>query len=188
MPAKAIKTFEAKTVAEWKKWLAKHHATEPEVWLIFYKKHAGAKGVAHKDALDEALCYGWIDSLVRRIDDDRFAIKFTPRKPDSKWSSINKKRYLELKAEGRLTPAGVNRPPTEETRDAPERREFGFPRYIRVALENNPTAQRNFDALPPSHRRRYIGWIDTAKKEETKQRRLEEAIRLLSKGKKLGLK
>src|ERR1044071_3642473 len=108
MPSKSIKTLEAKDAAAWRKGLARHHDTEPEIWLIFYKKHTGTKGVAHKDALDEALCYGWIDSLVRRLDDDRFAIKFTPRKPDSKWSSINKKRYLELEAEGRLTPAGVN--------------------------------------------------------------------------------
>ena len=107
-----MNTYDARTVSKWHKWLEKHHDSESEVWLVFYKLHTGITSLTYQEALDEALCFGWIDSLVRRLDDDRFARKFTPRKPDSNWSAINRKRYVELKAEGRLMPSGIARAPT----------------------------------------------------------------------------
>ena len=97
-----MKTFHAATRQRWRTWLASHHDSESEIWLIFHKKHTGKPAIAYKDALDEALCYGWIDSLVKRIDDNRYARKFTPRRTDSNWSSINIRRYNELKALKRL--------------------------------------------------------------------------------------
>ena len=106
-----MKTFDARTRERWRRWLAKNHASESEVWLIFHKKHTGKPSVAYKDALDEALCYGWIDSLIKRIDDDRYARKFTPRKAESNWSSINIKRYNELKAAKKLAAPGLARSP-----------------------------------------------------------------------------
>jgi hypothetical protein len=109
-----MKTFDARTANRWHKWLATHHDTEPEVWLIFYKLHTGVKSITYQDALDEALCFGWVDSLVKRIDDERFARKFTPRKPDSRWSATNRKRYAELQAAGRLMPSGIDRAPTDK--------------------------------------------------------------------------
>ncbi|HEV3217204.1 MAG TPA: YdeI/OmpD-associated family protein [Vicinamibacterales bacterium] len=188
MPSRTLKTLEVNGCHEWRKWLAEHHDAESEVWLVFYKRQTGRPSIAYHDALDEALCFGWIDSLVKRFDDARYARKFTPRKPDSKWSAINRKRYAELKASGRLMPAGVNRAPTDRRDDA--RRVFPskIPRYIQLALEERPRARAYFDSLAPSYRRMYIAWIDSAKQQETKARRLREAIALLAAGKKLGLK
>src|SRR5215510_860473 len=110
-----MNTFLAQTLDQWRDWLADHHASESEVWLIFHKLHAGVASIDYKDALDEALCFGWVDSLVKRLDDRRYARKFTPRRADSRWSAANRKRYAELKANGRLKPPGINRPPTDRT-------------------------------------------------------------------------
>ena len=106
-----MKTFHAETLARWRKWLADHHDSESEVWVIFFKQHTGKPSVAYLDALDEALCYGWIDSLVKRLDEDRYARKFTPRKPGSKWSAINIKRYADLEKADRLKAPGKARSP-----------------------------------------------------------------------------
>lgn len=186
-----MKTFVAQTVDQWRKWLDEHHDSESEVWLIFYKLHTGVESIAYLDALDEALCFGWVDSLVKRLDEARYARKFTPRKVDSRWSTINRKRYAALKAAGRLKPSGINRPPTDRSYDSRPprfRMPATVPLYIQAALRKQPAAWRYFEGLAPSHRRRYIGWIESAKREETKARRLQEAIRLLTAGKQLGLK
>jgi uncharacterized protein YdeI (YjbR/CyaY-like superfamily) len=186
-----MKTFLAQTVDQWRDWLAKHHGSASEIWLVFHKRHTGVASIDYKDALDEALCFGWVDSLIKRLDDRRYARKFTPRRADSQWSAVNCKRYAELKADGRLKPAGLIRAPTDRTDGArPARFELParLPRYIRTALGKQPAALRCFEALAPSHRRQYLAWIESAKREETKQRRLAEAIRLLAAGKPLGLK
>jgi uncharacterized protein YdeI (YjbR/CyaY-like superfamily) len=186
-----VKTFSARTVDQWRNWLAEHHDSESEVWLVFYKKHTGVASIDYKDALDEALCFGWVDSLVKRLDDQRYARKFTPRRADSRWSTVNRKRYAALKASGRLKPAGLDRAPTDRTyAPRPPRLELPakLPSYIEAALRKRPAALRCFESLAPSHRRRYVAWIESAKREETKARRLKEAIRLLAAGKVLGLK
>src|SRR4051794_15393532 len=108
-----MKTLEVQTVDGWRDWLDEHHQTETEVWLVVFKKHTGVRAVDYKDALDEALCVGWVDSLVKRLDDRRYALKFTPRRPDSRWSGTNRKRYAELQASGRLKAGGISRPPTD---------------------------------------------------------------------------
>jgi len=186
-----MKTLLVRTLEEWRDWLAEHHASVAEVWLVFHKQHTGVESIDYKDALDEALCFGWVDSLVKRLDDRRFARKFTPRRTDSRWSDVNRKRYAQLKAAGRLKPPGIERPPTSRgSAPRPPRLEMPakLPAYIRAALKKHPKALRHFEALPPSHRRQYYAWIESAKREETKLRRLEEAIRLLEDGKELGLK
>jgi uncharacterized protein YdeI (YjbR/CyaY-like superfamily) len=188
MPPKPLKTVESRNITEWRKWLARHHETESEVWLIFYKQHTGMPTVSYKDALDEALCFGWIDSLVRRLDDDRYARKFTPRKADSRWSDINRKRYGELKNEGRLQPAGIDQAPTDRSYDPRPVLAEGVPKYIKDGLKAHPLAWQTFEKLAPSHRRRYVGWITLAKRPETRAKRLNEAVRLLAEGKQLGLK
>ena len=180
-----------RTVDQWCDWLTAHHASESEVWLIFHKRDTGIASLVHKDALDEALCFGWVDSLVKRLDDRRYAVKFTPRRADSRWSAVNRKRYAALKADGRLKPPGIERPPTERGYGPrPPRLSMPseLPAYIQAALRKNSTARHHFEALPPSQRRRYYAWIESAKHEETKLRRLREAIRLLASGKVLGLK
>src|SRR4029450_10346572 len=186
-----MKTLLVRTLDQWREWLSEHHASASEVWLIFHKRHTGVASIEYKDARDEALCFGWVDSLVKRLDDRRYAQKFTPRRADSRWSEVNRKRYAELKAEGRLKPPGIERPPTDRGYDPrpprlpmPAKR----PAYIQAALRKRPTALRHFDALAPEQRRRYVAWIESAKREETKLRRLKESIRLLARGKVLGLK
>ncbi|HEY3040049.1 MAG TPA: YdeI/OmpD-associated family protein [Pyrinomonadaceae bacterium] len=186
-----MKTLLVRTVDQWRDWLDEHHASESEVWLIFHKQHTGVASIDYKDALDEALCFGWVDSLVKRLDERRYALKFTPRRADSRWSTANRKRYAALKASGRLKPAGLERAPTGRGYGPrPPRLSMPskLPPYIEAALRKHPAALRHFEALPASQRRRYFGWIESAKREETKRRRLEEAIRLLSAGKVLGLK
>jgi len=186
-----VKTFVARTADQWRKWLFEHHDSESEVWLVFHKLHTGVDSIAYLDALDEALCFGWVDSLVKRLDDSRYARKFTPRKVDSRWSAINRKRYAALKASGRLKPGGIDRPPTDRSYGTrPPRFEMPatMPRPIQAALKKHPAAWRCFEGLAPSHRRRTIGWILSAKRAETRARRLKEAIRLLELGQPLGLK
>jgi len=188
--SKALPTFYARTLAEWREWLANHHDSKSEVWLVFYKFETGRPSVAYEHALDEALCFGWIDSLIKRLDEARYARKFTPRKPDSRWSTLNRKRYEKLLADGRLTAAGLKFAPTETNR-YPVRSRFRFdklPGYISRALKDCPAADKFFRTLAPSYRRRYIGWIDSAKQQETKLRRLQEALRRLAAGQTLGLK
>lgn len=186
-----MKTFLAQTVDQWREWLAKHHDGESEVWLIFHKRHTGVPSIEYCDALDEALCFGWVDSLVKRLDDQRYARKFTPRRANSRWSAANRKRYAALQASGRLQPSGLNRPPTGRAyASLPARFESpsAIPDYMQTALRRRPAALRHFESLAPSHRRRYLAWVDSAKLQETKDRRLKEAIRLLAAGQPLGLK
>lgn len=186
-----MRTLLARTPDQWRDWLARHHASVSEVWLIFHKQQTGVASISYKDALDEALCFGWVDSLVKRLDDRRYARKFTPRRADSRWSAVNRKRYAQLKAEGRLKPPGIERSPTDRgygPRPPRLATPAELPAYIEAALRNHPTALRHYQALAPSQRRRYFAWIESAKRETTKLRRLEEAIRLLASGKVLGLK
>lgn len=185
-----MKTLDVRTAARWRAWLAQHHDAESEVWLVFHKRHTGVASIDYNDAVDEALCFGWVDSLIKRLDDARYARKFTPRRPNSEWSPSNRKRYAELKATGRLTAAGRRRPPTGRRSEGPppSASRSRVPSYIRQALRRNAAARRMFEGLAPSYRRLYIGWIDSAKQQATKLRRLREAVELLAAGKKLGLK
>jgi uncharacterized protein YdeI (YjbR/CyaY-like superfamily) len=177
---------------EWRAWLASHHASEAEVWLIYYKKQSGRPRIPYDDAVEEALCFGWIDSLVKRIDDERFAQKFTPRRDCTRWSALNKGRVRKLIREGRMTEAGLAKIDLatldEEPPAKPSRTDPGLPPFVNQALRASPTAWKNFQNLAPSQRRLYVGWILHAKKEETRQRRLREAVSLLEQNKKLGLK
>lgn len=186
-----MKTLLVKTLERWRDWLDEHHASESEVWLVFYRQQAGVASIDYQDSLDEALCFGWVDSLVKRLDDRRYARKFTPRRLDSRWSAKNRQRYEALKASGRLKPAGIERPPTDRgygPRPARLPLPSKVPAYIQDALSKHPAALRHFEALPSSQRRRYLAWIESAKQEKTRLRRLQEALRLLVDGKVLGLK
>jgi len=182
--------------ADWRAWLDAHRSKAREVWLVFFKAHTGKSAVAYEEAVEEALCVGWVDSLVKRLDDERYARKFTPRNPASEWSETNRRRVAKLVREGRMTPAGMAlvtfpiaevpaaaaRPPV---RPAPEPRLSG---ELEQRLRRNGCAWAAFVELAPWHRRNYVRWIMDGKKEETRLRRLAEAIGLLAEGKKLGLK
>jgi uncharacterized protein YdeI (YjbR/CyaY-like superfamily) len=188
MPAKDLKTLDLRSRQSWRQWLEVHHDSESVVWLVFHKRHAAEKSISYEDAIEEALCFGWVDSLVKRLDDDRYARKFTPRKPDSRWSTINRRRYADLQARGLLARPGLERPPTNRSGDAPRPSLAAIPPHIEIELKKNARAYEHFQKLAPSHKRAYIGWIDSAKRPETRQKRLREVIGLLAAGKKLGLK
>jgi uncharacterized protein YdeI (YjbR/CyaY-like superfamily) len=141
----------------------------------------------YEDAVREALCFGWIDSLVKRLDDNRYAVKVTPRKPTSKWSDINRGRWKELKAAGSLTSAGLAAAPTANTY-GPRPVIPDLPNYIAKAIKANAKAWKFFRELPPTHRRNFVVWIHTAKRPDTRERRIRESLALLAAGKKLGLK
>ena len=154
-----------KTREEWRAWLARHHASSLGIWFVFYKSHTGQKSIPYEDMVREALCFGWIDSLIKRIDDNRYAIKVTPRQPTSKWSNLNRTRWADLKAVGLLTQAGLAAAPTHKTYAAkpviPD-----LPSYIATAFRKNTKAWKFFQKLAPTHRRYFVGWIHTAKRPE----------------------
>ena len=172
---------------EWRAWLTKHYQSETEVWLIFYKKHTGRPRISNDHAVEEALCFGWIDSIVKRMDDEKFSQKFTPRRDGSKWSALNKRRLRKLISEGRMTEAGLAKVDLVALgEDAKAKRSEGdvdIPRFVKQALTANAKAWKNFRSLTPSRRRAYIRLIMDAKKDETRERRLREAISLLEQSK-----
>ena len=179
--------LDVRTRVKWHAWLAKHHTSSRGVWVVVHKAHTGVKSMPYEDFVREALCFGWIDSLVKRLDDDRFAIKVTPRKATSKWSDINRRRWTELKTAGLLTPAGLAAAPTEN-KYAPKPAIPELPGYIAKAIKSNPEAWSFFQTLPRRERRNFVVWIHIAKRPETRERRIRESVALLAAGKKLGLK
>ena len=133
---------------EWRAWLEKNHSTKSEIWLLFYKQHTGKPCVSYDDALDEALCFGWVDSIVKRVDDERYLRKFTPRKNGSIWSEANKKRAERLIREGRMTQAGLAR--VKEVKESGKwsmrrvgEKELKVPAFFEQALATNEKALEN---------------------------------------------
>ena len=175
------------TRKQWRKWLEKNHATSPGVWLVFNKEHTGLPSIPYDDSVCEALCFGWIDSLIKRLDNDRYARKFTPRKPTSKWSPSNRQRWAELKAAGVLAAPGLAAAPTDSMY-GPKPEVPELPAFIAKALKSNAAAWRFFQELPPRERRYFVVWIYIAKRPETRAKRIRESIKLLAARKKLGLK
>jgi uncharacterized protein YdeI (YjbR/CyaY-like superfamily) len=167
---------------EWRRWLEKNHDTSSEIWVLAFKKHTGVQCVSYEEALEEALCYGWIDSRLRRIDDARHTWRFAPRKPDSIWSLSNKKRVERLIKEGRMTAHGMakvraaKRSGMWEKAYAP-RKPARIPKDLKDALAADEVAWRNFQAFAKSYRHTYIHWVLSAKKEETRIRRIKEVVR-----------
>jgi uncharacterized protein YdeI (YjbR/CyaY-like superfamily) len=189
-----MKTVEAKHRAEWRDWLAEHHDKETEIWLVYYKKGTGVASVDYESSVEEALCYGWVDSIIKKIDDRKYARKFTPRKDDSKWSPSNIKRVKKLIKEELMTEAGLQKVEAAKQSgkwDEPvQRPELSFEMHPEFgeALEKNKQAKETFENLAPTYQKQYLGWIEVAKRPETREKRIKESIRLLEGGEKLGLK
>ncbi|HYU35180.1 MAG TPA: YdeI/OmpD-associated family protein [Thermoanaerobaculia bacterium] len=174
----------------WRAWLQEHHDRESEIWLVFDKKHTGRPRVSYDEAVEEALCFGWIDGLVRRLDEDRYMQRFSPRKPGSQWSALNLQRYAKLREEGRLAPAGLaSAPPEDAASSLPRRWTTGdpVPDDIEQELRRHPAAWAAFERLPPSHRQNYLRWITEAKQDETRRKRLAEAVTMLSENRRLSI-
>ena len=178
---------------EWRKWLKENHNIVKEVWLIYYKKHTGKPRIPYNDAVEEALCFGWIDSTVKRIDHEKYCQKFTPRNLKSNWSEHNKKRVAKMIKQGKMTKAGMEKVKAakkngEWYKTAEAVKEFEMPSELSKLLSVNKIAREYFKELSTSHQKQYIGWIASAKKVETKEKRAREAITLLKKKQKLGMK
>ncbi len=180
-------TFHAPDRETWRRWLKQHHTNETEVWLVFYKAHTRRPCISYEESVEEALCFGWVDSLVQKIDEDRYAQKFTPRRPNSAWSDSNKRRVAKVIAKGRMTPAGLAK--ITYPLDAPlppiAKKEFALPEWIAAGLKASPLAWENFSKLPPSHQKRYVAWLSSGKKEETRQRNLQKAVKMLERNERL---
>ncbi|MHC4569612.1 MAG: YdeI/OmpD-associated family protein [Planctomycetota bacterium] len=178
---------------QWRDWLSGHRDAEAGVWLVFYKKATSKPTLEYEAAVEEALCFGWIDSIIKKIDDERYVRKFTPRKDKSDWSALNKKRVAKMLKAGRMTKAGLAKIKAAKkngswNHDGKTPRSLGVPLEFAEALAGNKKAKEHFDKLAPTYRRHYLGWIAAAKRPETKQRRIDESIALLEKGGKLGMK
>jgi uncharacterized protein YdeI (YjbR/CyaY-like superfamily) len=179
---------------EWREWLSKNHDKEEKgVWLVFYKKRTKKRTLEYNEAVEEALCFGWIDSIIKKIDEEKYVRKFTPRKPDSLWSELNKQRVEKIMKEGKMTEHGLVKIEAAkgsllwDKRDRPQIK-FDMPAELEKALKKNKKARDFFEQLAPTYKKQFIGWIKMAKREETKIKRLKETIEKLEKGEKLGLK
>jgi uncharacterized protein YdeI (YjbR/CyaY-like superfamily) len=185
--AERLGNLDVRTREQWRRWLAKHHASSAGIWLVRHKQHTGINAMPYEDLVCEALSFGWVDSLIKRLDHNRYAIKVTPRKPTSKWSAMNRRRWKELKAAGRLALAGLAAAPTANRYAAhppiPE-----LPAYVANAIKTNGKAWQFFRQLARTYRRDFVVWIHTAKRPGTREKRIRESIALLAAGKKLGLK
>ncbi len=182
-------TVYAPTRRAWRAWLAKHHASGREVWLIYWKKSSGKPSVSYNDAVEEALCFGWIDSTVRRMDDERYAQRFTPRKKGSNWSAPNLARVDRLVAKGLMTPAGAVHIPSARARKAylaqHQRRLTATtvaPRDLAAALRKNAAAAAQWKALAPGYRRLYVRRINEARRPDTRARRVADTVARLARG------
>jgi len=174
-----------KNRAEWRQWLQRYHQSQTEIWLIFYKKHTGRPSLPYDEAVEEAICFGWIDSIIKGLDDEKYAQKFTPRKIRSKWSRLNIKRAQNMIEQGKMMPAGLfsfkqNKNSTKKiVPQQPNAHELIIPADLKTALSHNRAAQQNFENFAFSYKRNYVGWINSAKKDKTRKKRIEEAVVLI---------
>jgi len=180
-------------------WLEINHNKSLGIWMIFYKKRLNIKCIEYNEALEEALCFGWIDSIIKKVNDDQYVRKFTPRTNNSNWSDLNKKIVLSLIDKGKMTEDGLRKIDiyiktgkvdweNESSKKDKEKKGFQIPDFIINEFAKNEPALTNFNNLARTYKRQYVLWITNAKREETILRRLSESIELLKKNRKLGLK
>lgn len=177
------------TPAALRRWFARHGATAQELWIGYYKKASGRGGVVYKQALDEALCAGWIDGVLRSIDGERYMQRWTPRRPRSIWSAVNTRRVGELEAEGRMLPAGraafARRDPARAGIYSFENKPAALPPELERRFRARAAAWRFFEAQPPGYRRTALFFVMSAKREETRLRRLDALVALSARGERL---
>jgi len=175
--------------AKLRSWFQKNHAVAGELWLGFYKKGSGTPSITWPESVDEALCVGWIDGIRKSLGADRYVIRFTPRKPGSVWSAINIARVRALEAEGRIRPAGRKafgaRTENRSGIYSYEQRQARLPTLYERRLRRNGPAARYFHAQPPSYRKAACWWVVSAKKEETREKRLRRLIDLSEQGRRI---
>jgi uncharacterized protein YdeI (YjbR/CyaY-like superfamily) len=187
---KAIKPTFFATAAHFRKWLTKHHASETELWVGFYKKATGKPSITYPEAVDQALCFGWIDGVRKSLDDESYVNRFTPRRTGSIWSTVNIKRAKELIELGEMQPAGAK---AFAARDAKKTRMYSFERdkveltpAMLKKFRANKQAWAFFQAQPPSYRKPVIWWVISAKQDATRERRLNQLIEDSARGERIG--
>ncbi|MEE4116482.1 MAG: YdeI/OmpD-associated family protein [Marinilabiliaceae bacterium] len=179
---------------EWREWLRNNHNSSNEIWLLYYKKHTCRPRIPYDDAVEEALCFGWIDSIVKKVDEISYCQRFTPRKQGSSWSESNIHRAERMIAAGKMMPAGMER--YSELMEKPELAletpdnslDLELPLSLVNALKTNKVARDFFLVQPRSYRNMCIRWIEAAKREETRQRRVGEVVRKSNNKERIGLK
>ena len=175
--------------AEFRRWLAAHHATARELLVGFYKKASGKPGISYKDAVDEALCFGWIDGIKKRIDEHRYTHRFTPRTSGSTWSLINTKRVGELTALERMAAPGLEtfrrRDPKKIGIYSFEQPPSTFDAALARAFRTDAAAWKFFRAQPPGYQRLMTFWVMSARQQETRQRRLAALVKSSAEGKRV---
>jgi uncharacterized protein YdeI (YjbR/CyaY-like superfamily) len=166
-----------KTPAEFRAWLEKHHATERELWVGYYKKDTGRPSITWRESVDEALCFGWIDGVRRPVDAESYTIRFTPRKPTSNWSAINVRRVKELMQSGHMRPAGQAAFEARRDKTSAGYSIAALPVDLDPAhakrLRRHPAAWKFFQAQPPGYRKMVNHWLNSAKQETTRLARIE---------------
>ncbi len=169
---------------EWRAWLQENHASQKEAWLVILKNHAPGPGVHYEEAVEEAVCFGWIDGVMKSTGADFYYLRFSPRKRGSVWSVSNQRRVERLTAQGRMTEAGMAK--VREAKESGEweaatRREdtSNLPPDLFEALSKNMEAQSNFEKLPASQKKQFLYWIADAKTEKTRQKRIQAVIQAM---------
>jgi uncharacterized protein YdeI (YjbR/CyaY-like superfamily) len=186
---KVTSAITPRTRAAWRTWLQRYHARRDEIWVVYYKRHTGKASVAYAEAVEEALCFGWIDGIVKRLDDERHTQRFTPRRKGSVWSAVNLRRFARLVEQGLVTDAGHAAGPKPGTRVAsvswllPDE----IPDEIVARLRKSPAALKNLRAMAPSYRKHFVHFIGSAKRLETRERRAQLAITLLERNETLDI-
>jgi uncharacterized protein YdeI (YjbR/CyaY-like superfamily) len=171
--------------ADLRRWFETHHADRSEIWIGFHKAHTGRVGVRYPEAVDEALCFGWIDTTVRRIDVDRYTNRFTPRRPDSFWSTVNRRRFAELEKAGRVHESGrraFDRQPKSQPKLYSSELNLRLAPALVTRLRAQPVAERYFRSRPRGYRRRATFWVMSARRPETRERRFGILLRASAQG------
>ena len=175
---------------EWRTWLKQNHRKKKEIWLIYYKKHTGKPRIPYGHAVEEALCFGWIDSTVQRLNSERYVQKFTPRKSGSRWSRLNIQRARKMIKEKRMTKAGLALLKETEKKkpDTPiAKKTHTIPSDLRKALARNRKALENFNNFAPSYKKLYALWVLDAKKKETREKRIKRVVERSARNEKPGM-
>jgi uncharacterized protein YdeI (YjbR/CyaY-like superfamily) len=175
-----FESFAPASRAEWRQWLADNHTTSDRLWLIYYKKESGKPSLSYDEAVEEALCFGWIDSVVNKVDAERYKQLFSPRKVKSNWSRLNKERVARLIEQGLMMPSGLakieaaKQDGTWTALDAVE--DLVIPEDLVAAFASQPVARANFDAFSRSVKRGILEWLLNAKRPETRAKRIAEIV------------
>ncbi len=177
-----------KTRESWRDWLEKNHEVEAEIWLVYYKRESGKQSVAYEEAVEEAICFGWIDGKVRTIDGERYMQRFSPRSKNSSWSESNKERVVRMIEKGCMTQAGMAAVLAAKTGghwdDLVAVDSLEMPEDLESALASNPEAGANFQNLSNSQKKQYLHWVLSAKTPETRNKRIKKTVKRAAQNKK----